>query len=600
MPTTESATQDALNIIAQMSGKSTSPTAGPPSGGPSGPSGTKTPSSSAQGPQVAPQELFKNLLIPALEGKNPEQAMAGMVAGEAEEAFKRSSQTSQLLADFTRKAIEGSNPQAIESQKKEITSRFGTQAYETAFLAAGEPKIGEALKATTPLEPPHQPRPWEFKDPWGEFWLPTLLGAKPGQIILNNATMRRQTAAMNKQQMANQQQLREYDAIMDAGGTASEVRRDLAAKYGFLSPAFSHLKGLSTQEINAVTWKGMQDKMNDPGTLKTLLDKGLSGPSLAHVMAIIAAGKQIQESNGQVAEPVMKFWTKAMGMERPAMSAEVEQELAAQNIYPSPENIRKTTEQLRLRSAEQKGAEAYASEIGKETALQEISGGRGPIAREAASVRAKRAAEFSMIDKTPISAQDRAKHGIPASVKTYTEYAEQGRRFATPGDRKLYAEFDIIKDKLGDLDTILFGGGKHPGVFTNVGVSAFARAKAQGERAVEQLKGTQLGQDREFYKDILASLTRRLIRLAGESGGRYTDKDVEQVMKGAPGAGDFLDLMDSEPLARQKFDAMIKDLSRITSKMEADIQLRPMGKKKAPGKKPTLRWNELTQTLEDI
>ncbi len=221
------------------------------------------------------------------------------------------------------------------------------------------------------------------------------------------------------------------------------------------------------------------------------------------------------------------------------------------------------------------------------------------------STTGKTRAEFDLEASKPLSAQDRAKHGIGTGIKTYAELADAGKRFETDGERKLYNEWVATYNLLKNMEGELFGtqNGKpiknHQGaIFKGIGNAITARTAGKGGLLKDQAFGNKRGINYEFYTDTLASAARRLIAAAGETGGRYTDRDIVQVMQGAPDAGHgLLSVPDSDDLAQKKYQRFLFDIERKIQEMEVTTTINPTGQPNKPAQ--STNADEAAQQLID-
>jgi hypothetical protein len=185
------------------------------------------------------------------------------------------------------------------------------------------------------------------------------------------------------------------------------------------------------------------------------------------------------------------------------------------------------------------------------------------------TTKARLAGEFEMEPVKPISAEDRAKYGIDSSIPTYESLADKGFRFPSEADRKSYQEFSAARETIKSLKPMI------DAIFKGIGDDVVSRKASQFSMIADVARGTERGKQIELYKDSLSAIARQLVRAAGESGGRYTDKDVAQVMQAAPDLGGFAGPPDSEALANMKFERWITSLNKMLAPVVEGVVIKP-------------------------
>lgn len=298
---------------------------------------------------------------------------------------------------------------------------------------------------------------------------------------------------------------------------------------------------------------------------------GLSGQALENLINRAAHMATKAELNGYAPEDVEEEFVKSTFAKREFEGLDgMLQKMGIDPAAATPEDIgRAMQESMRMRV--QEAGETKAAQIG---------------------------AEYAMEASKPISAENRAKYGIGAEIPTYTDLANQGFRFPTEADRKIYATLAPLRQEFQDFEDMLLG---EDGVFTGIGDNLVQRKSAQASLAYAKAKGTRRGQNLELYQDWLASLARRLLALAGESGGRFTDVDVQQIMRSAPDPGGMINAVDSEKLARRKLDKFLVEIGRRLHDIHSTTAIKPMGQPtpETPGVDPE-RLREMEEALKGM
>ena len=335
------------------------------------------------------------------------------------------------------------------------------------------------------------------------------------------------------------------------GMTATEKKETLASKYGYIPVQAAQLKDLSIEERSLISQKAITSLLQDP-ELDAHVRKTLpnADPDKAKMGFIVA---KLAGEGYPLPERYQAFYDRFMGLHDDMIGMKAE-EAASTSAAQTSGRI---------------GAEFRGRDLSAQTAA----------AQTAATKKAGIAAEFEMESEKPISAEDRAKYGIGAKIPTYTALADQGFRFPSEQDRKMYSELSGVRDDIMRMQNLLFGskGAPKDGVFVGIGNDWVSRKTGQAGLVSDRAQGTQRGQNYELYTDTLASMARRLLTLAGESGGLFTDKDVEQITRSAPDIGGVLSPIDSEAIARQKFERFITGLNKRLSTITEGVVMKPIG-----------------------
>jgi hypothetical protein len=182
--------------------------------------------------------------------------------------------------------------------------------------------------------------------------------------------------------------------------------------------------------------------------------------------------------------------------------------------------------------------------------------GAGPVAREARK-------RVTLAEQAPIKAEQRATLGVPADIKTYMDVVKKGLRLLTPKDKENVDRIEsivLVMDQLQKLADQIFTSKP----------DYLSRVQHGAKLKWEVAKGTDLGIAAQNYGDMRETVVRLLLELVGESGGRFTDKDMQQIQKAIPEIegliGDMLQLMpESKKVASNKFANMDELLFRKLS-----------------------------------
>jgi len=150
----------------------------------------------------------------------------------------------------------------------------------------------------------------------------------------------------------------------------------------------------------------------------------------------------------------------------------------------------------------------------------------------------------------PISQKDKLTYGIgsgpTAGIQTYDQLSKAGFRFQSEADRKLY---DTVGSTLQMVQALRTMSDK-----LNVSADDYASRGLHGAYLQKEIAmGSELGIIAKDYKDAAEGIPRLLLPLLGEQGGRFTDKDMEQIVKQIPSMGLF---PDGKGVAQRKLDRL--------------------------------------------
>ena len=259
------------------------------------------------------------------------------------------------------------------------------------------------------------------------------------------------------------------------------------------------------------------------------------------------------------------------------------------NVMQQAQLQQRVDEARQTAAAKDLGAEDAAAQIH----AREFGGGAGPVQRQVDKAQ-------TLAETKPIDPKVRAEAGIPNDFKTYADLLEANKRLLGPAERKLVGSVQQVSKIMGQLNDLAFGftdhkGNVRPAIFSS-GDDVVSRTKHGIFLANERLSGTPLGVSVNEYIDAVEGMIRVLLELAGESGGRFTDKDVDQIKKQVAQMSGLGGLYpEGELEAQGKFkrmdDLLIDKLAFIHSP-----QMVTMGSTK----KATKRWNPKTGKLEVI
>jgi hypothetical protein len=186
-----------------------------------------------------------------------------------------------------------------------------------------------------------------------------------------------------------------------------------------------------------------------------------------------------------------------------------------------------------------------------------------------------------MEESKPISPEDKAKWSIgagpTAGLETYTDIGKSGHRLMSETDRKY---LDVIDSTLEMVYKV-----KDMALRLNTSADDYySRAThgtwLQGQRAI----GSEIGIIAKDYSDAAEGIPRLLLPLMGEQGGRFTDKDMQQIVKQIPGGGLFPDGKGVAARKLERLELLLKK-KRGLIYMPQIIPTTPPGR--GSGSKPT-------------
>jgi hypothetical protein len=225
---------------------------------------------------------------------------------------------------------------------------------------------------------------------------------------------------------------------------------------------------------------------------------GLSDVALERFIQYNAYTATADRMAGFMPEDIRERFAEAMS---PSLTPETEETLAARGVSPmlaGPEDISAARTQQQREEVEltamKKGAQ-----IGTEFAMREIE---------------------------PITGKDRAKHGVGVGFKTYTDLANAGMRFPTDVERKDYLDLSDATSMIDSLDALV------ESVFASSDDYPSRVAHGVAIRA-SMASGGKLGLDAKEYERQLGVIGRKMLSLV-ERGGRFTNQDMEQILKTLP------------------------------------------------------------------
>jgi hypothetical protein len=366
----------------------------------------------------------------------------------------------------------------------------------------------------------------------------------------------------------NESWYNDFGKLREAGVPVSTAVNRLAAEYGFIPTGASNLKDLSKEERQVIFNKEFYNNMANPD-IETALAQQFPNSvdrSTNLVDPKVKAGMILfnQARNGAIIPDNFKpFLERFIGLGTPEDIIGPDESQYIYRIFgkhpadASPDEV----------SAAKKA-------VDNERIIQ--------AARNAAATETSRTqAQYDMESSKPISAPDRAKYGIGAQTRTYEDLANSGKRFPTEADRKIYTSYSTIKNKMTSMETMLFGQGgwnkpSKNGIFSGIENRWDQRKLAQAGLMEDVYKGNERGQNLQIYNDNLAAFARDLLILSHETG-RFTDKDVAQLIRKAPDPGGLFGAPDSQEVAKRKYESFIVDLNRSLIEIEQTTVISPTG-----------------------
>jgi hypothetical protein len=227
----------------------------------------------------------------------------------------------------------------------------------------------------------------------------------------------------------------------------------------------------------------------------------------------------------------------------PAMAAEAQQMINQERIVQQYETTK---------------AEQFAKESAAQTIFEQETGagGTGPIGRETTEAKIK-------AREAPIAPAERAKSGIPADFDTYMDIVKANKRLLSPADQRNVDRIESVRIIIASMQELA------KQIFTSKG-DYLSRVEHGAKLKYEQAVGSELGIAVQRYEDLRQTMVRTLLELAGEAGGRFTDKDMQQIMKAVPEIegliGDAIQIMpEGQKVATGKFDQLDVLLGRKLS-----------------------------------
>lgn len=348
-----------------------------------------------------------------------------------------------------------------------------------------------------------------------------------------------------------------YDKRVKNGAPVSQAISDTAVEYGFIPDGASNLKELSDPERKAIFEREFSTAIADP-TLDAIVQKYLPkgvNPQKAKAGLIL---NTFAEQGRYIPDHYQPFLDRFRGLEDPEfvgddLKTRIYQDTGKMPSEITPSDVAKARKAIQDDAVLQAMRQSYAQTTGRTKAENDL--------------------ELSK----PISAEDRAKYGIDSAIKTYQQLADEGKRFPTEADRKMYQELYTARERLLSMKNLLFGTEKNPssGIFTGIDVATTARTSAKARLAWEKWNGTQRGRNLEEYNDYVSYFARSLIKIAGESGSRLSDQDIKGIVSSMSDTGRGFDLPDSEALARSKFERAATDMARLMKLLEDTTTVMP-------------------------
>ena len=348
----------------------------------------------------------------------------------------------------------------------------------------------------------------------------------------------------------------EYDKMRKQNIPSQEIISTLAGKFGFIPSSASMLKELPELDRNIIFEKSFSESMQNPeidAILKSVTPPGVD-PKKYKAGAVLEG---MMKQGQYIPKEYMKYVEHFRGLEDPAyISNEVKQHLymtkGIDPIYANPHDFARAKKEV----------DDDNLLLSLEKSYYETTG------------RTK--AQFEQEIMKPIPAEDRMKYGIGTQYKTSAQLADEGKRFPTEGDRKIYDELKSGRDGMIEMQKLLFD--PKEGIFIGVGDSYAARTASKGRLFKDRAVGNARGRAIEYYNDKLAAFARQLLVLSNESGGRFTDVDVKQMLALTADTGKGLvGIPDSEKLARMKYDGFMRETGRRLAELEANVIIKPMG-----------------------
>ena len=360
-----------------------------------------------------------------------------------------------------------------------------------------------------------------------------------------------------------------------AGGTAglseAEMRENLAFN---LAGEFGFFASDQWMAQNVPTWKDVQEptyfrlaealrrKDDFRAEMREKAEKlGLSEDVMERWIKFNAYIETSRTMNEYMPDDIREGFA---AMQLPSLKPETEEVLAERGVSPmlaGGEQIGAAREQLRTEEVQQAAA-IKGAQIGTEFAMRAIE---------------------------PITGKDAAKHGIGVGFPTYMDLANAGKRFATDVERKDYLDLTDVTNMIDSVDKLV------KNVFSSS--DSYPARVAHGVKIrASMASGGDLGLDAKEYDRQLGVMGRKMLSLV-ERGGRFTNQDMEQILKTLP----KLNLL--APDGRELAGRLIERARIIASKkLESyrDIAIKPIGQPGTIEPLPTPKAEATPQTGDPI
>jgi hypothetical protein len=291
---------------------------------------------------------------------------------------------------------------------------------------------------------------------------------------------------------------------------AVEIKQALAGKYGYIPQTAAQLKDLPLEERQAITSRHFFQLINDPELRKQVKEMFPNGEEDKTIAGF--ALHYLSREGNPISPDLQVFLDRFNGLHDDKIELEAQKQSAITEA---------TT-----------GAKIHAEYEGRGKSAATAA------AQTAATTEAQLSKKFEMEPLTPISAADKAKHGIGSQFQTYEQLADAGFRFASETDRKDYS--DII-DLVSFIDNILWTKEGDPGLIQKIFTSGDDYASRFKHGLVLQKAkafGDPLGIDVQTYESQLGLIVKKMLSMV-ERGGKFSDFDAKQVQEALPKADLF-------------------------------------------------------------
>ena len=444
----------------------------------------------------------------------------------------------------------------------------GQAGQETAPVSTGAspitPQGYPTGQVTSAPAPPAAGAPGAPAQPSAAPSAPAIPGVSEAQmqdIALRGAFKKYAGVTIDANELRTGAWFEAYGERIAQGMPVERAVSETAIEFGFVADGASSLKGLPDSEKEALFEKELSSFLSDPELNQALQQLVPAGVDLEKFKLGVVL--ETMASQGRfIPERYLPYLDRARGLEDPDF---VSDELKTWVLEKTGVPLEMHEDPAR--------AVAQARKEMEDNAI--VQAARGTAADTTARIEAERALEKSK----PISAEDSAKYGTGATFPTYQSIADDGKRFPTENERKIYSEFQGIHEKMKNMKGRLFGTEANKftdGIFTGIGDSMPARIRGRAGLVADKLAGNERGQNLELYNDLMASYARALIKIAGETGSRLTDVDIRQIMMSMPDAGSgLLGVPDSEALAQKKLNVFLTDIGRRMNQMLGTLVIRP-------------------------